>query len=215
MIFAIYKPKGPSSNAVLNRLRHAAHTKKIGHAGTLDPLAEGVLVVGIGRDATKHMPEEVAKEKEYVTTVLLGVTSATDDEEGEKTERLVAVQPTWEDVERACAKFTGIISQKPPVYSAIKVQGKEAYKYARAGQQVDLKLRTVIIKELEILEYAWPFLKLRAVTGPGAYIRSLARDIGEELGVGGYMADLIRTRVGQWNIERTVSLDEAIRKVVE
>ncbi len=221
MIFAVYKPKGITSNALLNKLRRAAGTKKIGHAGTLDPLAEGVLVVGVGRDATKRLPEEVAKEKEYIATIRLGMTSATDDEEGEKT--LGVPVTTWRpgrhvdasEVRDVVTSFVGNIQQTPPLYSAVKVQGKEAYIYARAGRRVDIKPRSVIIKEIEVMEYEWPFLKLRAVTGPGVYIRSLARDIGEELGVGGYLAGLVRTRVGQWNIERTVSLDEALRKVVK
>ncbi|OGZ56343.1 MAG: tRNA pseudouridine(55) synthase TruB [Candidatus Ryanbacteria bacterium RIFCSPLOWO2_02_FULL_45_11c] len=213
-IFAVYKPKGLTSNAALNRLRHAAHTKKIGHAGTLDPLAEGVLVVGMGRDATKQLAKEVAKEKEYRAYIMLGVTSVTDDEEGEKTNRANYTIPTREDIEMILHKFEGVIFQIPPPYSAVKVKGKEAYKRVRKGEKVSLEPRRVEIKSITLESYEWPFLLLRVVTGPGVYIRSLARDMGEALGTGGYLSGLVRTRVGQWTTENALSLAEAEARCV-
>jgi tRNA pseudouridine55 synthase len=214
MIFAVYKPKGITSNGALNTLRHAAKTKKIGHAGTLDPLAEGVLVVGVGRESTKHLADVVAKEKEYVATIRLGITSITDDEEGEKTERTGYRIPSIKHITNILPVCTGSMLQKPPLYSAIKVRGKEAYKRARAGESIYLKERPILIKQITVEEYKWPFLKLRVVTGPGVYIRALARDLGEELGTGGYLASLIRTRVGHWNVANALPLEKALQKVV-
>ena len=215
MIFAVYKPKGLTSNDVLNRLRRAAQTKVVGHAGTLDPLAEGVLVVGIGRESTKQLAKEVAKEKEYRAIIRLGVTSTTDDEEGEKCQWVVSRYPDRTDVEHAVQKFTGTILQRPPIYSAIKLQGKEAYKRARKGEVIVMEQRKVEIKNSIIVSYEWPNLTLNVTTGPGVYIRSLARDIGEELGVGGYLFYLRRTRVGQWTAKEALSLAQAQQKSIE
>lgn len=207
-IFAVYKPKGPTSHDIIDKLRKKTGVKKIGHAGTLDPLASGVLVVGVGREATKQLGNIVKKEKEYLAKIRLGMTSTTDDEEGEKVvvvalsnaKRLLKVP----EVEKAVLKFRGEILQTPPIYSAVKVKGKEAYKLARKGQTPKLKPRKVLIKEIEILNYKWPYLKLRVVTGPGVYIRALARDIGKTLKTGGYLAELERTRVGDFTKENAV-----------
>lgn len=198
-IYAVYKPKGPTSHDVINQLRRETGVKKIGHAGTLDPLASGVLVVGIGREATKQLASVVKKEKEYLAKIRLGMTSTTDDDEGVKTEiKIVGKIPTLGEIKKTVAKFQGEINQTPPVYSAVKVKGKAAYKLARQGQTPKLKPRKALIKEIEVLKYRWPYLELRVVTGPGVYIRALARDIGEKLEVGGYLADLERVRVGDF-----------------
>ncbi len=209
------KPKGLTSNAALNRLRRAAGTKKIGHAGTLDPLAEGVLVVGIGREATKQLAKEVAKEKEYIASVTLGMTSATDDEEGEKMARTAYVIPAEKEIQGVLQKFVGNILQTPPLYSAVKVKGKEAYKRVRKGEEIKLEPRQVIIKSITLESYEWPLLVLKVITGPGVYIRSLARDVGQALGTGAYLSGLVRTRVGQWTIKDALSLAEAEAKCVE
>jgi len=205
-IFAIYKPKGPTSHDIINKLRRETGIKKIGHAGTLDPLASGVLVVGVGREATKQLGAIVKKEKEYLAKIRLGMESTTDDEEGVKTEvKIVGKIPTLEEIKKALAKFEGEILQTPPIYSAIKIKGKKAYKLARKGQTPKLKPRKALIKEIEILKYEWPYLELRAVTGPGVYIRALARDIGKELKVGGYLVGLERTRVGEFTKEEAIN----------
>jgi len=214
-IFAIYKPKGLTSNAVLNRLRRAAHTKKIGHAGTLDPLAEGVLVVGVGREATKQLAKEVAKEKEYHASLTLGISSTTDDEEGEKTIHADYDIPTSKDIEKILDQFTGNILQTPPSYSAIKINGQEAYKRVRKGEKVLMKPREVMIKSIFLECYDWPHVTLKVVTGPGVYIRSLARDIGTVLGTGAYLSGLVRTRVGSWTSKNALSLAEAEAKCIE
>lgn len=208
-MFAVYKPKELTSNDVLNCLRHVAHTKVVGHAGTLDPLAEGVLVIAIGRESTRRLAQEVLKEKEYEAIIRLGVTSTTDDQEGEKTEQHGYVIPTVESIMNMLPQFIGTVLQMPPVYSAIKIKGKEAYKRVRAGESVVLEPRRVEIKHITVVSYEWPRLTLHITTGPGVYIRSLARDIGNVLGTGGYLDGLIRTRVGQWVAVNAFSLAQA------
>lgn len=208
-IYPIFKPKGPTSFTMIAQLRKITGIKTIGHTGTLDPLASGVLVVAIGREFTKKLDIIVQQEKEYVTMIKLGVTSTTDDEEGEKTVSELSNGENFPisqaQVQAVLPEFVGTIQQTPPIYSAIKIQGKPAHRRVRKGQTVTLQPRPVEIKSLELVSYTWPFLELKIVCGKGVYIRSLARDIGEILGTGAYMAELVRTRVGQF------SLDEAIR----
>jgi len=206
-IYGFWKPIGPSSFDVIREIKKSAEDACIGHAGTLDPLAEGILVVAIGKEFTKKINEEVKKEKEYIAEVYLGVTSTTDDEEGEKEARLVKKIPTQDEIEAKLQNFIGDILQRPPVWSAVKVNGEEAYKRAEKGEKISLSLRKVLIKEIEILNYMFPKLIIRVVTGPGVYIRSLARDVGEALGTGGYMSGLIRTRVGSFDKVNAIFLD--------
>lgn len=205
-MIAVWKLAGMSSHDVINRVRRASGIRTVGHAGTLDPLARGVLVIGVGRTATRGLAAEVQKEKEYVTTVRLGVTSSTDDEEGEKTAHEVAAIPTREAVDAAAQKFVGEIMQVPPIYSALKIKGRPAYAYAREGKELEMKARPVTVKVVEVLSYEYPDIRVRAVTGAGVYIRSLARDIGAALGTGAYMADLERTRVGEFTKEKCIVL---------
>jgi len=148
------------------------------------------------------------KEKEYVTEIKLGVESSTDDEEGEKKEHSVGEIPTREKVEETLKKFEGEILQTPPVYSAIKVQGKPAYRRTRKGESLELEPRKVFIRELEILDYSWPVITLRATTGSGVYVRALARDLGKELGTGGYCQSIKRTRVGEYKIEDCMTTED-------
>lgn len=206
-VFAVHKPRGPSSAAFLNQLKKTLGAKKMGHAGTLDPLAAGVLVVGIG-GGTKRLAAIVSKEKEYVATIKLGEESATDDAEGAKRPGDVQQKPTREAVETALKKFIGIILQIPPVVSAVKIRGERAYRLARQGRAVHLKPRPVKVYAIELVDYSWPFLKLRIVTGPGVYIRAIARDLGRELGTLGYLADLERTRVGEFIKEQALTIEE-------
>jgi tRNA pseudouridine55 synthase len=207
-IFAIYKEKGPTSHDIINRVRRITGERRVGHAGTLDPLASGVLVVAVGREWTKKLGEIVVKEKEYIADIKLGEESATDDEEGEKFSLLVNKFISLQEIKKAADKFIGKIKQTPPVYSAIKINGKPAHRLVRAGKDVKLEPREVEIKSIEILKYEWPFLKLRVVTGPGVYIRALARDIGRELGVGGYLYELERTRVGEYDKNNALTIEE-------
>ncbi|MDE2099834.1 MAG: tRNA pseudouridine(55) synthase TruB [Patescibacteria group bacterium] len=211
-VFAIYKPKGPSSNRVLQYIKRESGIKKIGHGGTLDPLASGVLVVGVN-EGTKLLNVPELKEKEYLADVRLGSYSSTDDEEGEKKPVVVIKAPERTVVEDALNKFVGRIEQVPPVYSAVKIAGREAYKLARKGQEVEMRPRPAEVKKIELLSYAWPDLRLRVVTGPGVYIRALARDIGRELKTGAYLSGLERTRVGGFTKETALSPEEAASQI--
>jgi len=205
-LYAFWKPKGISSNGFLNRIRKAAGTRRVGHAGTLDPLAEGVLVVGIGK-GTKLIAGLGKSEKEYLGVVKLGETSETDDEEGKKTPIEVKEIPAYEEVAEKLASFLEETEQTPPVYSAIKIEGKEAYKRVRKGQNVEMKFRPAEIKEMELILYEWPLVSFRVVTGPGVYVRAIARDLGEKLGVGGYLSSLVRIRVGEYKSDDALPLE--------
>lgn len=205
-IIAIHKPKGPTSHDIINRIRKITGIQKVGHAGTLDPLASGVLVVGIGREATKKLFKEVQKEKEYIAKIFLGQESATDDAEGQKTLWNVESIPTQEQINNVLKIFTGKIQQVPPQFSAKKIKGKPAYSVARKGETLELPAKEVEIKTIEMLSCDFPYLTLRVVTGPGAYIRSLARDLGRALACGGYLYELERTRVGEYTKEKSLSL---------
>lgn len=234
-IIAVYKPKGPTSYDIIRMVKKIAGIKKVGHAGTLDPLAKGVLVIGIGRDGTKNLGNVVKKEKEYLATIKFGVTSTTDDAEGlkipsipeglkipsipegEKSVQQVHLKSTKAEIKKVIKKFQGKILQTPPVFSAIKIKGKEAYKLARQGKEVVLRPREVEVKKIEIISYKWPYLKLRVLTGPGVYIRSLARDIGAKLKVGGYLFNLERTRVGDFTKSKAIKtkkLEQKIKKLI-
>lgn len=215
-IFAINKPKGPTSYAIVGQIKRLVggpKKEKVGHAGTLDPLAEGVLVVAVGREFTKQIGVIVDKEKEYLADIRLGATSVTDDDEGEKTEIEVKKIPTIEEIENVKKEFIGDIVQITPVYSAAKVGGgEEGYKKARRGEKFTPPPRFVHIERIDILSYEWPMLQLKVVTGPGVYIRSLARELGEKLKTGGYLTGLVRTRVGEFRIEDAVSPEELLKE---
>jgi tRNA pseudouridine55 synthase len=205
-IFAIYKDEGLTSHDVVREIRRLTHQKRVGHAGTLDPCAKGVLVVGVGRAATKTLKLVVGTEKEYLTRIKLGWRSTTDDREGRIEPASFPAIPSEEQVRQALAGFQGVIDQRPPAFSAIKVNGRSAYKLARAAKKVDLPARKVEAKTVELLGYAWPHVDVRLVTGPGFYVRSLARDLGEILGTGGYTEALERTRVGPYTKEQALRL---------
>lgn len=208
-IYPIFKPKGISSFKVISILRKITGIKKIGHGGTLDPLASGVLVVAIGKDFTRKINLEVAKEKEYKAEIILGLTSNTDDEEGIKSLGKSLVKGIEkEDIEKIMFQFIGTIKQIPPIYSAIKIKGKEAYKYARQGELPEMKARNVEIKNIQIIDYNWPLLSIKVVCSQGVYIRSLARDIGYALGCGAYLHELVRTRVGEFSLDKCLFLSE-------
>jgi len=211
-IYPILKPKGISSFRVISILRRITGVKKIGHGGTLDPLASGVMVVAIGKEWTRKIHLEVAKDKEYEAVIMLGLISTTDDEEGIKTvynenKNQISI-PSSSDIQRILLKFIGIIEQIPPIYSAIKINGQEAYKLARKGKELEMKARHVDIKNIEVLEYSYPLLSIKVTCGPGVYIRSLARDLGEALGTGAYLHELVRTRVGEYRSEDCFQLPE-------
>jgi tRNA pseudouridine55 synthase len=196
---------------VRGKLRSGGAPKriKVGHGGTLDPLATGVLVLLVGK-ATKRCAEVMAGEKRYLAEVDLSRVSTTDDREGELTEVPVERVPTREEVEGACRGFVGRIEQRPPAYSAMKIGGVRAYKLARLGDVREMAARPVDIYAIDVLEYAWPLLTLDIRCGKGTYIRSLARDLGRSMSppVGGMLVNLRRTAVGRWTIDQARTLDE-------
>ena len=207
----IDKPKTWTSFDVVAKIRGKLHPKKIGHAGTLDPLATGVLVLCLG-EGTKLSEKVMGTEKEYVGEITLVATSQTDDAEGPIIPNPTATEVPITEVENVLQSFVGTFGQMPPQFSAKKVDGDRAYKLARKGKPVDLKSAQVTVHRIEMLDYKWPTIKVRIVCGKGFYVRSLARDVGEKLKVGGYLSALKRTRVGTFSIERAVSVEEAGEK---
>ncbi len=205
----VNKPPGPTSHDIVARVRHMLNrTVKVGHAGTLDPFAEGVLVLCIGQ-ATRLAEFIQRQPKRYSARIRLGATSTTGDPEGEITETPPLTAPPNESaVREALLRFVGEIQQTPPAHSAVKVAGRRAYKLARDGQNPELPPRTVTISELTLLRYDWPLLEIDVKCGSGTYIRALARDIGEALGVGGYCSKLTRTAVGEFRLKDAVRCDD-------
>ncbi len=210
-IFAVYKDEGMTSHDVVAAVRRITRVKRVGHAGTLDPCAKGVLVVAVGRASTKRLGEIAGGEKEYLTRVRLGWTSTTDDREGQKNEIEVREIPSEERIREVLAGFVGVISQRPPIFSALKVGGRPAYKLARAQKHIELSERQVEAKKVELIRYEWPWVDIRLVTGSGFYVRSFARDLGEALHTGGYVDQLERTRVGEFTRERAIRLSDLRR----
>jgi tRNA pseudouridine55 synthase len=209
MIVGIIKPKGPTSHDMIYEVRRITHIKRVGHAGTLDPSASGVLVVAIGRESTKQLTDLINHDKEYVATVTLGSTSTTDDGEGIITDlEFKNCDLGIEKVQKVIESFVGTIMQVPPIYSAIKMGGKKAYEFARKGTEIVMVPREVIIHAIEIESYKWPKLIIKVHCGKGVYIRSLARDIGTALKTGGYMSALSRIRVGDYLIEKSMTIPE-------
>lgn len=204
--FAVYKPVGPTSGDIVNFIKKITGIKKVGHAGTLDPLAAGVLVIGVGRQATRQLFCVVAKEKEYLATIRLGFGSTTDDAEGQKKKISVKNIPTYSAIKNTLKKFTGKIWQTPPIFSAVKIRGQTAYQLARQGREVSLAPKRVKIKKIIIIKYHWPNLTLKVTTGPGVYLRALARDLGVTLKTGGYLAGLERIRVGEFTKKKAIKI---------
>ena len=197
------------------QLRKCGYPKiKIGHAGTLDPLATGILLVCIGR-ATKQVEALQAEEKEYVAELMLGATTPSGDMEHEVDNTYPTEHITREMVEEALKSLTGEREQLPPLYSAKKVQGVRAYEFARAGEEIELKKALINIYELELVEYDMPRIKIRVRCSKGTYIRSLAFEIGEALNSGAYLTALRRTRSGGFTVEKSHTLDDFMEKLRE
>ncbi|MBW3661275.1 MAG: tRNA pseudouridine(55) synthase TruB [Gemmatimonadetes bacterium] len=197
-ILLVDKPTGPTSHDVVAMVRRALNVRRVGHFGTLDPFASGLLVLGVG-PATRLATFAVDHPKTYLATVRLGATSTTDDAEGEIEETAAAPAPR-EAVETVCATWLGEVEQIPPAYSAKHVAGARAYALARAGEAVVLPSETVSIDRIQILRYEWPDLVIEVDCGPGTYLRALARDLGEALSTGGYCRELRRTRSGPFEV---------------
>lgn len=203
---ALDKPLTWSSFSLVNKFRCEAcrylgiKKLKVGHAGTLDPLATGVMILCTGKH-TKRIDELQAERKEYIADIRLGQTTPTFDMETEPDAFFPTEHITREAVEEALKGFIGTIEQVPPAFSAVKVDGRRAYDLARKGRDFELKAKTLVIDEIELLDYALPQIQIRVVCSKGTYIRALARDIGTALGSGGHLTDLRRTRVGDYRIE--------------
>ena len=211
-MMTIYKEAGYTSSDVVARLRGILHMKKIGHTGTLDPDAEGVLPVCLG-NGTKLCELIADRDKEYVAVMRLGTVTDTQDMSGEVLRSIsdeeVAAAVTESGIEEAAACFRGKISQVPPMYSAVKINGKRLYQLARQGRTVERPAREVTIHELVITKVELPLVTMRVRCSKGTYIRTLCQDIGEKLGTGGTMESLLRTRVGSFTLDQSIRLDEA------
>jgi tRNA pseudouridine55 synthase len=201
----IDKPAGMTSHDVVARVRRLSRQKRVGHGGTLDPAATGVLPVGLG-EATRLLEYLVEGRKRYLATIMLGRTTTTDDAEGETLVERAVPPLTAEQLHKVLASFTGIIQQVPPMYSAIQVEGRRLYDLARQGQELELAARPVEIDAITLLEWQSPGLTIDVSCGKGTYIRALARDIGVTLGCGAHLAALRRTAVGPLSLESAVPL---------
>jgi len=207
-ILNIDKPLGWSSAKVCNLVRRCSGGAKVGHAGTLDPLATGVLVVCLGK-ATKRIAGFMDATKAYRAKVDLSAFSTTDDAEGERTGVLVDEIPSRDRIVRVLdERFSGEVEQAPPRYSAVKINGQRAYRMARAGADFETRSKLVRIDSIVIESYEWPLLDLSIECGKGTYIRSIARDLGGVLGTGGTLSGLVRTRVGEFRIEDALAVDD-------
>lgn len=205
-VLLVNKPLEWTSFDVVNKLRNKLKIKKIGHAGTLDPLATGLLIICTGK-MTKQIDAYQAQEKEYTGKFIIGQTTPSHDLETEVSEPVDISGINEQQILEASQKFVGVLQQIPPLHSAIKVNGKRAYAFARKGKEVELKPRDVTVSVFEITNINLPAVEFRIVCSKGTYIRSLARDFGEALGVGAYLAELCRTRIGSFSLSNAVSID--------
>ena len=213
-VLLIDKPLDWTSFDVVRKIRNLIKIKKVGHAGTLDPLATGLLIVCTGK-FTKKINEYMAQEKEYTGTITLGATTPTYDLESEPTNFKPLDGITEELIQETTKKFTGEILQTPPIHSAIKQKGKPVYLMARKGLDVVLEPRKITISEFEITSIELPLVSFKVVCTTGTYIRSLANDFGEALGCGGYLSRLRRTRIGTFNVEEAITIDDFSKSIKE
>ena len=219
-IVLVDKPAGPTSHDVVAKMRKLFNTRKVGHAGTLDPMATGMLVIGIGR-ATRLLGYFTAHDKEYLGTIRLGISTTTDDAQGEFVKEVSALHITESQILETIRDFRGPIMQQPSAVSAIKIDGKRAYARVRDGEEISIPSRSVLIHDLEIVEIKQlPDLsvidvKVRVVCSAGTYIRALARDIGERLEVGGHLTELRRTRSGVFDSMTSLENLQANPKIMD
>lgn len=209
-VILIDKPAGMTSFGVVARVRRIlsqqfGHKVKVGHTGTLDPFATGLMIIVSGKE-TRNAMTYTKLDKTYEATIRLGQTSTTGDPEGEITD-VSSRQPSTDEITAVLKQFTGEITQTPPQFSAIKINGQRAYNLVRKGQTVEIPTRQVNIYTLELISYDYPLLKIRTHVSSGTYIRSLAEDIGRELGTGAYCQQLRRTVIDKWKVEDAKTLD--------
>ncbi|MBO3697762.1 tRNA pseudouridine(55) synthase TruB [Roseivirga sp. E12] len=213
-VILIDKPLEWTSFDVVKKIRNLIRIKKVGHAGTLDPLATGLLILCTGKK-TKSIESFMAEEKEYTGTFTIGQTTPTYDLESEVSTPVDISHITDQDLEETRHKFIGTIEQVPPMHSAIKVDGKRLYELARKGETIARKTRSVIISEFELTKVDLPTISFRVVCSKGTYIRSLANDFGEQLGVGAYLSSLRRTRIGEFSVDKAYDLEELVTQLKE
>lgn len=212
-VILIDKPYDWTSFDVVRKIRNLIKIKKIGHAGTLDPLATGLLILCTGK-FTKKINEYMAREKEYTGTITLGATTPTYDLESIPENFKDAKEITSEQIAEAAKKFTGEIMQVPPIFSAIKKDGKRAYELARRGEEIELTARPITVSEFSTT-YNYPEVHFKIICSTGTYIRSLAHDLGQELGCGGYLSSLCRTRIGEFTLRDALTMDQFAGKLQE
>lgn len=221
-VLLVDKPADWTSFDVVNYVRKMVATEegvkpksiKVGHTGTLDPFATGLLVLLVGKEYTRKAESLSKLDKTYEVTVRLGETSTTGDPEGGITP-FSDTKPNLDEIQKVAQSFIGEISQTPPAYSAIKIDGQRAYKLARAGKEVVIEPRKVTINRLEITDYSYPDLKLVADVSSGTYIRTLAEDIGQKLGTGAYTSELRRIQVGNYSIADALKKDELTAQMIQ
>ena len=211
-VLLINKPLHWTSFDAVRKIRSLVNVKKVGHAGTLDPLATGLLIICTGK-FTKKLSEFMAREKEYTGTITLGAVTPTFDLESKPQDQKSYQSISPEDIRSATTQFIGEIMQTPPAHSAIKKDGKRVYKLARSGQEVKLEPRKVFISEFEINQIELPNIHFKVVCSTGTYIRSLANDVGEVLGCGAYLSSLCRTRIGEFKLENAMTIEEFEQKI--
>ncbi len=209
-VLLIDKPAGMTSFGVVARIRRRLSQQlgkkaKVGHTGTLDPFATGLMIIVTGKEC-RNAQQYSKLDKVYEATVRLGQTSTTGDPEGELSD-VSAREPSVEEVQRALKGFVGEITQRPPQFSAIKIGGRRAYDLARKGEVVEMPERQVTVFSLELLEYTYPDVRVRVHVSSGTYIRTLAEDIGKVLGTGAYCSELRRTKVAEWNVNTAITLE--------
>lgn len=205
-ILIINKPFGPTSHDIVDIVRKIIGVRKVGHAGTLDPFASGLLIILIGK-ATKLSEEFLRKDKTYLATIILGKESDTYDRTG-KIKFVNNKKPTLLEIKKILKQFIGETNQIPPIYSAIKIKGKKLYEFARKGEKIKIPARKVIIYSIKLLKYKYPELEIEVKCGSGTYIRSLAADIGKKLKTGAFLKELERIQIGEFSIEKSVGLKD-------
>ncbi len=206
-LLLINKPPGATSHDIVAVMRKKTGIKRVGHAGTLDPFATGLLIVLVGRDATKRQSEFLGMDKTYEAVIRLGATSTTEDPTGIITESPTMAPVLHSIIDSTVLSFVGTVDQMPSSFSAKKIKGKKAYELARQGITPDLKPKKITIYSIDILAYEWPLLTIRCSVSSGTYIRALARDIGERLGCGAYLETLKRTAIGPYSLDDAINVD--------
>lgn len=205
--FIVNKPADLTSHDVVSQIRQITNLKRVGHTGTLDPFATGVLLVPVG-PATRLTEYTHSLSKTYEAQITLGASSDTDDITGHITDSSITLKPDKQTIENILKQLIGTLEQVPPAYAAIKVKGKKLYEYARQGKEVTTVPRSIIVHSIKLLEYSYPTMKIQTTVSTGTYIRALARDIGKELKTGAYLSILCRTAIGKFTIQDSVKLSD-------